>query len=122
MNDQLHILLAAHRGLAEDSANIQHTQSTHFKEVAQHGWAASFQGFRRDPVKLHHIVGDEPVSAAHQLKSQFAFAYAAIASNHHPQSQHVQQDTMPIGEGRDASQIRAQQPDYFQAGKRRAEK
>ena len=112
----LQVLLGAHRGFAEDGADVEHAQSAHFEKILQQLRAAAFQGFGRNVIELDHVVGDQSAAARDQLQRQLALAHPALAGDQHAHSQHVQEYAVAGDELRKrAPEIGAHHPDDLQA-------
>ena len=76
MRDQAQLHLPAHRGLAEDGADIEQAQAAHFDKVHEHRRAASLERAGRNARDLHDVVGDQAVAAADELQPELALADA----------------------------------------------
>src|SRR5712691_2817236 len=63
VDHELQQLARAHRGLAEDGADIEDTDSSHLEKVLEHRGTTSFERIRGDPVELDDVVRDQAVAA-----------------------------------------------------------
>ncbi len=97
MHDELETFLAPHRCLAEHGADVEHAQTAHFEKVAQQFRAASFQRFGRDAVQFGDVVGHQAAAARDEFQRQFAFAHAAVAGDHHADTEHVEEHAVARG-------------------------
>ena len=91
MDEQLQELARAHRGLAEDRADVEDADAAHFEEIAQHRGAAALDGVGRDAEQLDDVVGDEAVAARDELERQLALADRRRAGDQHAHLQHVEE-------------------------------
>ena len=94
MHEELQELARAHRGLAEDRADVEHADAADFEEVAQHRGAAALDRIGRDAEELDDVVGDEAVAARDELQRQLALADGGGAGDEHAHLQHVQEDAV----------------------------
>ncbi len=74
VNHQLQQLARAHRGFAENRADVEDADAAHLEKVAQHRGTAALERVGRDAVELDDVVGDEPVAARDELQREFALA------------------------------------------------
>ena len=110
--------LRAHRGFAEDGADVEHAQAAHFEEIAQQLRAAAFQRLRRDAVQLDDVVGHQAAAARDQFQRQLALAHAAVARDQHAHSQHVEKHAVARDElGQRPAEVGAHHPHELQAWK-----
>ena len=115
-------LARAHRGLAEDRADVEHAEPAHLEEVAQHRRAAPLDRLGPDLLQLHHVVGHESVAARDQFERELALADGGVARDQHADLEHVEEDAVQRG---DLAQlllhVRAQHVDHVLAGLGRGE-
>ena len=97
MRDQAQLHLPAHRGLAEDGADIEQAQAAHFDKVHEHRRAASLERAGRNARDLDDVVGDQAVAAADELQPELALADARLAGDEHAQTEDVHEDAVQLG-------------------------
>ena len=122
VRDQPQLHLAAHRGLAEDGADVEQAEAAHLDEVLQHGRAAALERAGRDARDLDHVVGHQAVAAADQLEPELALAYARFAGDEHAEAEHVHEHAVALGAlGERLGEVARQLLDHARRRQRRGE-
>src|SRR5690606_1673396 len=103
---------AAHRGFAEDGADIEQPQAAYLEQAQQQLGATAFDDAGSDAREFDRIVGHKAVPARDEFERQCAFAQPGFTGNEHAHAQYAEKDAMHERFGCEAlAEVDAQQVD-----------
>ena len=91
VDNQLEDFFRTDRSFAENVADVEYAQTAHFKEIAQHWRAATFERFGACAEQLDRIIRNQAVSARNQFQRQLAFTQTGMSCNQHADFKYIEE-------------------------------
>src|SRR5471032_2038225 len=113
LNDQLELHFPPNGGFTKDGLDIKQAEAADFQQVLQQRRASAFDKIRAEAHEVYGVVSDKTVTAADQLKPEFAFAETGVTGQQHAHAEDVEEHAVQRGaRSKNPRHIEAQAVDH----------